>query len=333
MSLVSTEKAISLLESQQVVGLPTETVYGLAGIIDSDKALNKIFATKARPFYDPLIVHVKSVEQALNLGHWDPLSQKLATHFWPGPLTLVVPKQDQISDLITSGGHTVAFRQPNHPLFLEILEKLNKPLAAPSANMFGQTSPTTAEHVVKEFNQNVPVVDGGSCQKGIESTVIEVDPKKNLIKILRPGFIGKKELQKFLNDSNESVQIESTTQENAPGHLKNHYQPSSPLFLIFDGDTAPDLLIDLMSREINQSVQPWILPDEPSLAARNLYKDLRHFSEKKQAAFLVIKKQWHQVELWTSLLDRLKKASHYWVTAQEDKWLIQEKNSLPSESK
>jgi L-threonylcarbamoyladenylate synthase len=166
--------AVEKLINGEVVGIPTETVYGLGAVISKSDAIKKIFTTKERPFFDPLIVHVSGVEQAKELSlDWSAAADILAQEFWPGPLTLVLPKKN-VSDLITSGLQTVGVRCPDHKIALEIIEKVGEPIAAPSANRFGKTSPTCKKHVLEEFNDAVFVVDGGDCSVGIESTIISV---------------------------------------------------------------------------------------------------------------------------------------------------------------
>ncbi len=321
MSLIDWQKAVELLKNNAVVALPTETVYGLAGSIDNEEALKKIFSTKARPFFDPLIVHVKDLKQAQDFAHWDPISIKLAEKFWPGPLTLVLPKKSNISDLITSGGPTVALRQPQHPLFLKVLENLNAPLAAPSANRFGQTSPTNAEHVLKEFDHKVSVVDGGSCVGGIESTVVEYSPDQKVLNILRPGLISGLELLKEALKHESGTRLQENRQNHSPGNLKNHYQPQVPFFLILDQNHLTQDVIDEMARLAKKPVVEWALPSEPEMAARELYKNLREFSANDQPIYLRVQKKWN-TDLWKSLLDRIHKASFYIVSFEDDHWKV-----------
>lgn len=318
MSLVSENQAIELLGKGQVVALPTETVYGLAGKIDSDVALGKIFSTKSRPFYDPLIVHVSDLNQAQKYGQWDRISEKLAQSFWPGPLTLVVDKKNNISDLITNAGSTVAFRQPNHQTFLAVLKGLNIPLAAPSANMFGKTSPTSAQHVLDEFDSQVPVVDGGACEMGIESTVVQVIG--NEVRILRHGVITKTQLEEALTDESTSVTVRQVQQTNAPGHLKNHYQPEVPLFLSHEKNLLETEVQGLLSSQWQRPFIKWTLPENPHTAARRLYADLRNFSRSDQACFLVVESHMKTAE-WQGILDRLDKACTGYLVRAEDQTL------------
>ncbi|NQZ19835.1 MAG: threonylcarbamoyl-AMP synthase, partial [Bdellovibrionales bacterium] len=228
---MDTKTAIQKLNEGDVVALPTETVYGLAGLIDNESAIKKIFSTKERPFFDPLIVHVKDQQSSEDLAQWDSVSKILANEFWPGPLSLVLNKSNKVSELITSGGPTVALRCPSHPLSQEVLKELPCAFAAPSANRFGRTSPTTAQHVIIEFEDQVSVVDGGESDKGIESTIIQVNDTESTVLILRPGMITSDDLQSCLDKHNLSFKVIQRQQNNVPGHLKNHYQPQVSLVL------------------------------------------------------------------------------------------------------
>ena len=167
-------KAVKILDNDGVIGFPTETVYGLAANIFSETALRKIFEIKKRPAFNPLIVHIKHFSELEHIAKEVPNDASLlAARFWPGPLTLLLPKKPSISDTITAGKPTVAVRMPNHPMALALLEQLDFPLAAPSANPFGRISPTTAAHVASYFPQDLQLVlDGGDCQNGLESTIV-----------------------------------------------------------------------------------------------------------------------------------------------------------------
>ncbi len=290
--MIDAEKAILLLKEEQVVAIPTETVYGLAGRIDSEIALRKIFEIKQRPLFDPLIVHVASIEQAKTLtSNWNELAQKLAENFWPGPLTMVLPKSDSVNPLITSGLNRVGIRCPNHPIALEILRKLNIPLAAPSANKFKMTSPTRPGHVIDEFDAQVEVVDGGESEVGIESTVIGIF--ENEVCIYRPGMITKEMLQVCLG---ESVKVHEQTSPVAPGQMEDHYQPKSPFYLIEEGQEAPTGAFEIK------------LGDKPEIAARQLYSKLREGSEKSPILFICLTKHFYNPG-WAAILDRIIKAS------------------------
>jgi L-threonylcarbamoyladenylate synthase len=191
------EKAITLLKHGGVVGIPTETVYGLAASVESSEGIDKIFSTKERPFFDPLIVHVSSIDQAKNyVKSWPKVCDILAEKFWPGPVTFILPKNNHISDKISSGLETVGIRMPNHPQTLELINKLGHPIAAPSANKFKKTSPTCAQDVEAEF-QNIFVIDGGPCDIGIESTILGFDDSK--ISVYRPGMVTKSQIEEILS--------------------------------------------------------------------------------------------------------------------------------------
>lgn len=328
MSLINSEEAVQRLNNKEVVALPTETVYGLAARSDSEAALGKIFSTKKRPFFDPLILHVKDLDQARCYGHFDPISEMLADHFWPGALTLVLKKTEKVSPLVNNGGETVALRCPQHPLFLEVLKKTEVPLAAPSANLFGKTSPTTAEHVIHEFNSKVPVLDGGPCDKGIESTVIEVNAEKNQVHILRAGLITEIEMGSFLKKNKWEVSFSYGTKDTAPGFLKNHYQPSVAFLLILPENSGADLnsLKKKLPPPFFPDAEALVLPDDPLLAARKLYSELRSFSEAKKPFYFIADPKWSSDSHWLGILDRLKKASHLIAWEKQGQWSLEKKS-------
>lgn len=230
------QKAKEVLINNGVVAIPTETVYGLAGNAFSDIALKKIYQLKNRPFYNPLIVHIKSVEVLNQVVKDIPeLALKLAYQFWPGPLTLILKKQDNISDIVTSGKDTVAVRVPNHPLTLSLLNILDFPLAAPSANPFGSISPTSAQHVLNYFNDELEVIlDGGICQKGIESTIIGFQNNKPVL--YRHGSISVEEIEECIG----KITFHTTDNKapNAPGMLSSHYAPKTNTYLVDDVASA-----------------------------------------------------------------------------------------------
>lgn len=294
--IVSLEKAIEILNNSGIVGIPTETVYGLAGKIDSSEAINKIFKTKERPFFDPLIVHVSSVNQAkLLVKNFSEMASVLANHFWPGPLTMVLPKKDEINPLITSGLMDVGIRMPKHDLTLELIRQTG-PLAAPSANKFKKTSPTSAIHVESEFAGQVPVLDGGECFGGIESTVIGFEGKKILI--YRPGLITKENLEIVVKNFNYSVEYRSSPV--APGQLEHHYMPKVPLYILKPLETLP--LKFNHPKEIS-------LDGNPAIAARSLYAQMRDLCDLGADALFVIKKDYHEDDAWKAVWDRLTKAA------------------------
>ncbi|SDR67877.1 translation factor SUA5 [Formosa sp. Hel1_31_208] len=231
MSIISTDisKAVALLQAEDVVAIPTETVYGLAGNIFSEKAIKCVFETKQRPFFNPLIVHIASVAQLPNIVSYIPEKARLlADAFWPGPLTLVLPKQSIIPDVITAGKDTVAVRVPNHPITLKLLQQLDFPLAAPSANPFGSISPTTAQHVEDYFKHHIKMVlDGGACQRGIESTIIGFEGEAPII--YRLGSTAIEAIERVVGTI--EIKNKEDIAPNAPGMLERHYAPSTQTIL------------------------------------------------------------------------------------------------------
>lgn len=305
-SPIDTVEAVNLLSKDEVVALPTETVYGLAGSIKSEEALKKIFATKERPFFDPLIIHLASVDLLQDYVSYNPKDfiQKLSKAFWPGPLTLVLPKSEKVSDLITSGLDTVALRVPNHPLFLEVTKKVG-PLAAPSANKFGKTSPTSAGHVMSEFNGSVAAVDGGDCSVGIESTILQIN-KENQLTILRPGQITAQQIAKVLGI--RVSEIKKTYQGSvAPGQLKYHYQPSKPLILANVGVSKEEIIKKLGNSNI-RTAEIIHLSADPQFFAREMYAAFRKGSKKNVDA-LILHLNINEDQEWDAINNRLSKAA------------------------
>lgn len=210
--------------------MPTETVYGLAGDGFNPQALARIFEIKRRPLYDPLILHFADAEAAFDVAHDVPeQARQLAARFWPGPLTLVVPKRDTVPDLATSGLPKVAIRVPSHPVAQALLRAFNGPLAAPSANRFGRISPTDAAAVHAELGAAVPLIlDGGPCAVGMESTVLEINPDG--IRLLRAGGISVEEIEHVAGPVTRATA--PTGRPLAPGQLAHHYAPRKPLRLV-----------------------------------------------------------------------------------------------------
>jgi L-threonylcarbamoyladenylate synthase len=225
----SIETAAAHLQAGEVVAIPTETVYGLAGNALSEKALATIFEVKNRPQFDPLIVHIAEVSHISRYAADFPQkAQALAAQFMPGPLTLLLPKRDIIPDLCTSGLPRVALRVPNHPLPLELLKKLPFPLAAPSANPFGYISPTTAQHVADQLGDKIPyILDGGACRVGLESTIVGFEGEEAVI--YRKGGLSVEAIEAIIGKVR--VMQHSSSQPAAPGMLKSHYAPRIPLVL------------------------------------------------------------------------------------------------------
>lgn len=225
----SIKKAAFYLNKGEVVAIPTETVYGLAASIYYDSALKKIFEIKQRPFFNPLIVHIDSIESMDKVAKNVPdNAYLLAKHFWPGPLTMIFEKNEMVSNIVTANKNTVAVRIPNHPVTLELIKEVGFPLAAPSANPFGSISPTTAKHVEKYFkNQLEVILDGGMAEKGIESTIVGFNKKEVIV--YRLGSISIEMLESVVGKV--KIRKKSEKQPIAPGMLERHYAPKTPMIL------------------------------------------------------------------------------------------------------
>jgi L-threonylcarbamoyladenylate synthase len=232
------EEAVRLLRAGEVVALPTETVYGLAADALNPAAVARIFEAKGRPSYDPLIVHIADKKQLDTVAEVPEAIQKtviqMIERFWPGPLTLVLPKKACVPDSVTAGMPTVAVRVSSNPIFKRIIQGLEKPIAAPSANRFGAISPTSANAVFAELDGRIPlIVDGGACMHGLESTIIKIEAgsPKPMITVLRPGPITVEDLKLYgkVQVLSRSVIDEATE---APGQLASHYAPRTPLRLL-----------------------------------------------------------------------------------------------------
>lgn len=224
-----TDLAATLLLQGKLVAIPTETVYGLAANALDEKAILAIFEAKQRPFFDPLIIHVHSIEKVKEYADFTQKRLlKLAQTFWPGPLTLLLPKKNNIPHLVTSGLPQVAVRIPDHALTLELLKKVNIPLAAPSANPFGYVSPTEPMHVQKQLGDKIAyILNGGKCKVGLESTIVGVEDDR--ICVYRLGGLPIEELEKTIGAV--ELRINNSSDPKAPGQLKNHYAPKKPLVI------------------------------------------------------------------------------------------------------
>jgi L-threonylcarbamoyladenylate synthase len=230
-------RALELLQDGQVIGLATETVYGLAGDGLNPTALARIFEIKQRPLFDPLILHCADAADAFTLAKEIPTAaRELAQRFWPGPLTLVLRKMESVPDLATSGLPFVALRVPVHPVAQTLLRAFRRPLAAPSANRFGRISPTDAQAVWTELGEAVPLIlDGGPCQIGVESTVLDLSKGKPVL--LRAGGISLEEIEALIGPVEHAATL--TEHPIAPGQLKHHYAPRKPLRLVREAGEIP----------------------------------------------------------------------------------------------
>ena len=318
-TVISTDRfaAVELLRKGDVVALPTETVYGLAAAALNPIAVAKIFEAKERPRFDPLIVHLPNREwlkKITNVPAGDQqLIGKLTDRFWPGPFTMVLPKLEVIPEIVTAGLDTVAVRISSHDEFAEIVGELNEPLAAPSANRFGRVSPTTAQHVLDELDERIPlIVDAGPTEHGIESTIVAV--RNGRIEILRRGPITDEQLSEFA----DVISIGATQEISAPGQLPSHYAPTTPLRLIDNAEAFPrqkHQRVGLLAWSNNsRSSQSFAvvrnLSHDGDLreAAANLFRYLRELDA--LGLDLIIAEQVPSYGLGAAIMDRLERASH-----------------------
>ena len=296
-------QAVELLGQGQLVALPTETVYGLAADARSPGAVARIFEAKGRPAGNPLIVHIDSVEMAEGcVAAWPSAAAQLAGAFWPGPLSLVLPKADSIPDIVTAGGKTVAVRCPAHPVFSAVLAKCGFPLAAPSANRSNRVSPTRAEHVVDQLGGRIPLVlDGGACDLGIESTVLDLTGDTPTL--LRPGMISLGQLQAVLGPVATAKPPAAAEPLKSPGQLQQHYSPRAKLILV-EGD------LDAARTAVPAAwpSERWHrLPDAAAGFARELY-DTLHRCDRLGAETILVQPLPDGDE-WAALRNRLNRAA------------------------
>ena len=316
MSIISKDiqKAVQLLTEDQLVAIPTETVYGLAGNIFSEKAIKSIFSTKQRPFFNPLIVHIPSVKSLNDLvTHVPEKAKLLAAAFWPGSMTLVLKKSKTIPDIITAGKDTVAVRIPNHPTTLALLKKLPFPLAAPSANPFGSISPTKPAHVENYFKNSIKMVlDGGSCANGIESTIIGFENEEPVI--YRLGALALEEIEAVIGTI--SIKNKKEEKPDAPGMLARHYAPKTSTFLVDDvaaevkKNTGKKMGVLVFKSSLNnENITEIILSKKGSLqeAASRLYSAMHDLDSKNLD--LIIAERFSEFGLGKSINDRLQRAT------------------------
>jgi len=297
-----------------IVAFPTETVYGLGADGLNPTAVAKIFEAKQRPSFNPLILHISSRDQLKDLVHIEnDKVYKLISHFWPGPLTLVLPKKEIVPDIVTAGNPTVAVRMPQHPIAKALIEACNKPIAAPSANQFGLLSPTTAEHVKKQLGDKVNIIlDGGKSEVGVESTIVEVT--KDKVWLLRHGGISLEQLKEVC-DSVKIKEIDSN-KPNAPGQLLQHYAPMIPMKFIhevslkeLEGKRIGGLFFKKNTTEIDFAhVEFLSQTGDMREAAANLFFHLHELEAKKIDVILV--EPVEEKGLGIAIMDRLVKATN-----------------------
>lgn len=305
---------MELLKKGELVAIPTETVYGLAANALNPEAVLKIYETKGRPTFNPLIVHVHDADQFSKYAtDVHPLVTKLAAEFSPGPLTFVLPKKSIIPDIVTGGGDTVALRVPGHPLTLKLLGNLDFPLAAPSANPFGYISPVLAEHVAEQLNGRIPyILDGGHSMIGLESTVVTIE--NNKVVVLRIGGVPLEELHEVAGPVELRINLSSNPQ--SPGQLRSHYAPRIPLMMGKIDQMIPSqkgkklaLLVFSERNHADNVVAQEVLSPERDIkdAARNLFSALRRLD--KSDADVILAERFPEFGFGLAINDRLERAA------------------------
>ncbi|WP_373975762.1 L-threonylcarbamoyladenylate synthase [Chitinibacter sp. SCUT-21] len=312
--------ALNLLRAGELVGIPTETVYGLAADASQPEAVAKIFAAKGRPADHPVIVHIAGVEQLAAWAQNIPdEAYLLAQHFWPGPLTLILERQAHVSDAVTGGQNTVGLRAPAHPITQQLLQHFGGGLAAPSANQFGHVSPTTAAHVRGEFSEEVLqlVLDGGACDVGVESTIVSLVGDKP--KLLRPGGVSREAIEAVLGDSLEHHTNQYTAKQRVSGLLDSHYAPRTTLITgqaarlqeCIAEKLAQNQKVVLICQEINTKldIEQFLMPSSPQAYAQQIYATLRQLDlQRFDTLFLALPPNTTE---WLAIHDRLARAAHH----------------------
>jgi L-threonylcarbamoyladenylate synthase len=317
-------RASELLRAGQLVALPTETVYGLAANAWDADAVRRIFEVKGRPSHNPIIVHVAGVELARRcVTDWSPLAVKMAAAFWPGPLTMVLPRAKEIPDAVTAGGNTVGVRWPSHPFIQAVIRECGFPLAAPSANRSNRISPTKAEHVRKDLDGLIPlIVDGGPSQVGIESTVFDLTSSPP--RVLRPGMIHADSLQAAMGEVAVGGGAEKgAAVRRSPGLMPKHYAPKAKLVLLSwqnEDDLAAKVAVYGIKPDKIHVLAHHVIPARPGFGrvsnipqdakawARVLYAELHRCDE--AGAQLIVVETPPPGEEWRGIADRLTRASH-----------------------
>jgi L-threonylcarbamoyladenylate synthase len=311
-SPASLQLAAEIIRNGNLVAFPTETVYGLGADALNATACAKIFAAKNRPYFDPLIVHLADLGWLEKLSaQFDERGRRLAEKFWPGPLTLVVPKTDVVPEIVTAGLPSVALRMPNHPLALELLRAAQTPIAAPSANPFGYLSPTTAEHVAEQLGNKIDLIlDGGPCPIGVESTILDLTQEKP--RLLRPGGLPLEMLEPLVG----KIDIYQSGNERplAPGQLPSHYAPRTPVaFLNADFKFPADQKAGLLAFQTPIENLPFakieILSPAGNLAeaAANLFSCLHRLD--RAGLQIIFVEPVPETGLGSAIMDRLRKAA------------------------
>ncbi len=315
-------RAAELLRAGEVVALPTETVYGLAANALDETAVAKIFQIKGRPAHNPIIVHVASLGMAQAcVSVWPEIAGKFAHSFWPGPLTLVLPRAENIPALVTAGGATVGVRWPSHPFIQAVIRECGFPLAAPSANLSNQLSPTNAEHVRSQLAGKIPLlVDGGQSQVGIESTVLDLSGSPP--RVLRPGMIRAESLAAVVWPLADDRGLRNDGSLKSPGQLKKHYSPKAKL-LVASWKNDADLATQVASWKLSMAKvhivahtripagclaeNVSVIPHDAEAFARALYVEL-HRCDAAGAELIVVEAP-PETSAWAGIADRLRRAA------------------------
>jgi L-threonylcarbamoyladenylate synthase len=308
-------KGAELLRAGRLVAFPTETVYGLGANALDEAAVQRIYDAKGRPAINPIIVHVATASAARELAlDWPVVADAIARAFWPGPVTLVVRKRAVVPDIVSAGGETVGLRVPAHPLALALLERAQIPVAAPSANLSTQVSPTTAQHVERGLGDRVDlIIDGGATHVGIESTVVDVTG--GVPRILRPGMVARDAIARVAGAAETASALAARELPRSPGMLDKHYAPSAPVRLVPAG-TLRGLVAAERRRGARVGVLAFapagadadrVMPGAPEAYARLLYAALHEMDDERCDIVLVERPP--EAPEWAAILDRLERAA------------------------
>lgn len=300
-------EAVNILKKGGLIAFPTETVYGLGADANNDDAILKIFMTKKRPFFNPLICHFKNVNSVKKQVKFNKVAEKLSNKFWPGPLTLVLKKNtnSSVSKLACAGLDTLACRVPSNEVSLKILNYFNGIIAAPSANISSKLSSTCKEHVIKNFGKNIFIVDGGLTNYGIESTVVDVS--NNIPRILRPGAIESDSIKKIIPNLITNTKSEKII--SSPGQLKKHYSPDIPIRLNVKSIKKNEVLLNFGNNKLKSNIKELNLSTNSNLeeAAKNFFRYLHELDNKKYDGIAVAPIS--NKGMGIAINDRLKRAS------------------------
>jgi len=323
------KQAAELIVENEVVAFPTETVYGLGANALQEKAVLKIFEAKGRPTDNPLIVHISRREQLFKLikGCILKVADKLIDEFWPGPLTIIFKKSSQVPQITTAGLETVAVRMPSHPIALALINQTELPLAAPSANSSGFPSPTSAEHVYSDLNGKIPlIIDGGICDIGLESTVVEIQSEQ--VNILRPGAITMEMIKKVVGNTHlvKTINLKEHVKPKSPGMKYKHYSPSTPLWIVKKNSSitkilkknninnektliivSSETLQNLKLNQIKARIKNLGSINDLNYIAKNLFKILRE-SDLEDFKLILIEEV-SQKDIGIAVMNRLTKAA------------------------